>query len=72
MMPRAAARRATTTHESGVPVPYGIKEQVQSVEEVLPNLADRDWVFWKTSYRIFRSGLSNTGFVAPAALPAAA
>ena len=27
------------------PVPYGIKEQIQSVEEVLPSVADRDWVF---------------------------
>jgi predicted TIM-barrel fold metal-dependent hydrolase len=54
------------------PVPYGIKEQVQSVEEVLPSLADRDWMFWKTSNRIFRLGLSDTGFVTPAVLPAAA
>jgi predicted TIM-barrel fold metal-dependent hydrolase len=43
------------------PVPYGIKEQVQGVEEVIPNLADRDWVFWKTSNRVFRLGLSDTG-----------
>jgi hypothetical protein len=28
---------------------------------VLPNLADREWVFWKTSNRIFRLGLSDTG-----------
>jgi predicted TIM-barrel fold metal-dependent hydrolase len=43
------------------PVPYGIKEQVQSVEEGLPSLADRQLVFWKTSNKIFRLGLSNTG-----------
>jgi hypothetical protein len=53
-------------------LPYGIKEQVQSVAEVLPNLADRDWVFWKTSNRVFRLGLSDTGFMTPAALPVAA
>ncbi len=54
------------------PVPYGIKEQVQSVEEVLPSVADRDWVFWKTSNRIFNLGLSDTGFITPAFLPVAA
>src|SRR6202451_4060197 len=54
------------------PVPYGIKEQVQSVEEVLPNLAERDQVFWKTSNRIFRLGLVDTDLIAPAVLPAAA
>jgi len=43
------------------PVPYGIKEQVQSVEEVLPSLADRELVFWRNSNRIFRLGLSDTG-----------
>jgi hypothetical protein len=35
-------------------VPYGIKEHVQIVEDVLPSQADRDLVFWKTSNRIFR------------------
>jgi predicted TIM-barrel fold metal-dependent hydrolase len=54
------------------PVPYGIKEQVQSVEEVLLSQADRDWVFWKTSNRIFRLGLSDTGLMTPAVLPVAA
>src|SRR6202522_239810 len=48
------------------PVPYGIKEQIQSVEEVLPSVADRDWVFWKTSNRIFNLGLSDTGLITPA------
>src|ERR1700729_3659814 len=43
------------------PVPYGIKEQVQSVEEVLPSLAERELVFWKNSNKIFRLGLSDTG-----------
>jgi predicted TIM-barrel fold metal-dependent hydrolase len=42
-------------------VPYGIKEHVQIVEDVLPSQADRDLVFWKTSNRIFRLGLSDTG-----------
>src|ERR1700689_2559531 len=51
------------------PVPYGIKEHVQSVEEVLPSVADRDWVFWKTSNRIFNLGLSDTGLITPAILP---
>jgi predicted TIM-barrel fold metal-dependent hydrolase len=54
------------------PVPYGIKEQVRSVEEVLPSLADREWVFWKTSNRIFRLGLSDTGLITPAVIPVAA
>jgi len=35
------------------PVPYRIREQVKSVEEVLQYLADREWVFWKTSNRMF-------------------
>jgi predicted TIM-barrel fold metal-dependent hydrolase len=43
------------------PVPYGIKEQVLSVEEVLPSPAERELVFWKTSNKIFRLGLSDTG-----------
>src|SRR6202451_1462512 len=43
------------------PVPYGIKEHVQIVEEVLPNPAERELVFWKTSNKIFRLGLSDTG-----------
>jgi predicted TIM-barrel fold metal-dependent hydrolase len=54
------------------PVPYGIKEQIQSVEEVLPSVADREWVFWKTSKKIFRLGLSDNGFVAAPILPIAA
>ena len=39
------------------PVPYGIKEHVQIVEDVLPSPAERQLVFWKTSNRIFRLGL---------------
>jgi predicted TIM-barrel fold metal-dependent hydrolase len=54
------------------PVPYGIKEHVQIVEDVLPNPADREQVFWKTSNRIFRLGLSDTGFITPAVSPVAA
>jgi predicted TIM-barrel fold metal-dependent hydrolase len=54
------------------PVPYGIKEQVQSVDEVLPSVPDRDRVFWKTSNRIFNLGLSDSGLIAPAILPVAA
>jgi hypothetical protein len=47
------------------PVPYGIKEHVQIVEDVLPNLAERELVFWKNSNRIFRLNLSDTGFITP-------
>jgi len=43
------------------PVPYGIKEHVRIVEEVLPSPADRELVFWKTSNKVFRLGLSDTG-----------
>jgi hypothetical protein len=43
------------------PVPYGIKEQVQIVDDVLPNPAERELVFWKTRNKIFRLGLSDTG-----------
>jgi len=43
------------------PVPYGIKEQVQSVEEVVLSPAERELVFWKTSNKIFHLGLSETG-----------
>ncbi len=39
------------------PVPYGIKEHVRIVEDVLPIAAERDQVFWKTSNRVFRLGL---------------
>ena len=53
-------------------VPYGIKEHVQIVEEVLPSPAERELVFWKTSNRIFRLGLVDTGLIAPVVLPAAA
>jgi len=42
------------------PVPYGIEEHVRIVEEVLPSPADRELVFWKTSNRVFRLGLSDT------------
>jgi hypothetical protein len=43
------------------PVPYGIKEQVQIVDDVLSNSAERELVFWNTSNRIFRLNLSDTG-----------
>jgi predicted TIM-barrel fold metal-dependent hydrolase len=47
------------------PIPYGVKEHVQIVEDVLPSPADRDLVFWKTSNRIFRLGLLDTDLVTP-------
>jgi hypothetical protein len=43
------------------PIPYGIKEHVQIVETMVPNPAERELEFWKTSSKIFRLGLSDTG-----------
>jgi hypothetical protein len=43
------------------PVPYGIKEHVQIVEDVIPSQPERDLVFWKTSNRVFRLGLAGAG-----------
>ncbi len=54
------------------PIPYGIKEHVQIVEDVLTSKAKRDQVFWKTSNKIFRLGLVDTDLITPADLPAAA
>ena len=48
------------------PIPYGVKEHVQIVEDVLPSPADRDLVFWKTSNRVFRLGLVDTDLATPA------
>lgn len=48
------------------PVPDGIKEHVQIVEEVLPSPAERQQVFWKTSNKVFRLGLVDTDLVTPA------
>ena len=48
------------------PVPYGIKEHVQIVEDVLPIPAEREQVFWKTSNKVFRLGLVDTDLVTPA------
>jgi predicted TIM-barrel fold metal-dependent hydrolase len=49
------------------PVPYGIKEQVQIVEDVLPSPNERELVFWKTSNRAFRLGLDETNIIKHAA-----
>jgi predicted TIM-barrel fold metal-dependent hydrolase len=49
------------------PVPYGIKKQVQIVEDVLPNPAERDLVFWKTSNSVFHLGLVDTDIITRAA-----
>ncbi len=54
------------------PVPYGIKEHVKIVEEVLPSSAERELVFWKTSNRVFRLGLVDIDLIAPAVLSAVA
>jgi predicted TIM-barrel fold metal-dependent hydrolase len=48
------------------PVPYGIKEHVKIVEEVLPIPTQREQVFWKTSNKVFRLGLVDTNLVTPA------
>jgi hypothetical protein len=45
------------------PIPYGIEEHVQIVEDVLPIPAERQLVFWKTSNRVFRLGLTDTDLV---------
>jgi predicted TIM-barrel fold metal-dependent hydrolase len=47
-------------------VPYGIKEHVQIVEDVLPSPAERQLVFWRTSDKLFRLGLVDTDLVTPA------
>jgi len=44
------------------PVPYGIEEHVQIVEDVVPSPADRELVFWKTSNKVFNLGLDLSGF----------
>jgi predicted TIM-barrel fold metal-dependent hydrolase len=45
------------------PIPYGIREHVQIVEDVLPSPAEHQEVFWKTSNRVFRLGLVETDLV---------
>jgi hypothetical protein len=42
------------------PIPYGIKEHVQIVEDVLPSPQQ---VFWKTSNRVFRLDLFVTDLI---------
>ena len=54
------------------PVPYGIKEHVQIVGDVLPSAVEREQVLWKTSNRIFRLGLVDADLTTPGVLPAAA
>jgi hypothetical protein len=46
-------------------VPYGIKEHVQIVEDVLPSPAERELVFWKTSNKIFGLGLVDIVVLTP-------
>jgi hypothetical protein len=45
------------------PVPYGIKEHVNIVEDLLPSPAERELVFWKTSNKIFRLGLADNDLI---------
>ena len=54
------------------PIPYGIKEHVRIVEDVLPSPAERQQVFWKTSNRVFRLGLFDTDLVTPRFSPISA
>jgi predicted TIM-barrel fold metal-dependent hydrolase len=54
------------------PIPYGIEEHVQIVEDVLPSLAERQQVFWQTSNRVFRLGLVDTDLVTPRFAPISA
>jgi predicted TIM-barrel fold metal-dependent hydrolase len=53
-------------------VPYGIKEHVQIVEEVLPSPAERQQLFWQTSNRVFRLGLVGNDLITPGCLPISA
>jgi hypothetical protein len=61
--PLAAWGQLRTSMSHLPPVPYGIKEHVQIVEEALPSAAERQLVFWKTSNKVFRLGLSDTGLI---------
>lgn len=56
------------------PIPYGVEEHVQIVEDVFPSQVDRQKVFWKTSNRVFRLGLADTDLSSQAVhrLPAVA
>jgi hypothetical protein len=54
------------------PVPYGIKEHVQIVEDVLLSPAERQQVFWKTSNTVFRLGLVDTDLATPRFSPISA
>jgi predicted TIM-barrel fold metal-dependent hydrolase len=47
------------------PIPYGIKEHVQIVEDVLTSPAERELVLWKTSNSIFHLGLLETDLITP-------
>lgn len=40
-------------------IPYGIEEHIKIVEDVLPSAAERELVFWKTSNKVFRLGLTG-------------
>ncbi|MHC5730073.1 MAG: amidohydrolase family protein, partial [Nostoc sp.] len=53
-------------------VPYGIKEHVQIVEDVLPSPVERELVLWRTSNKVFRLGLVGTDLVTPGFAPIAA
>ena len=44
-------------------VPYGIEEYIRIIEDVFPGPAERQQLFWKTSNRVFRLGLSDTDLI---------
>lgn len=41
------------------PVPYGVKEHVDIVDNVVPDVAGREKVLWRTSNELFRLGLED-------------
>ena len=49
----------------GDPIPYGIKEHVQIVEDMCSSPAGRRQVFWRTSNRVFRLGPGRSDLSTP-------
>jgi predicted TIM-barrel fold metal-dependent hydrolase len=41
------------------PVPFGVKEHIDIVNDVVPDSAGRQKVFWRTSNNRFRLGLED-------------
>ncbi|MET3808211.1 putative TIM-barrel fold metal-dependent hydrolase [Nakamurella sp. UYEF19] len=53
-------------------VPYGVKEHVEIVEQVVASPTERDLVFWETSNKIFHLGLDQAGTSIPLVVGASA